>query len=230
MDRIDTTDGLFLDGNPATGTKGSLVTATWLNNVQEEIARAVELLGGTLDSEDREQLGSLLKSYSNRPGDFIFLPYEPTTAQMTERRILLANGGSVLDTDFPDILTAWGGKVFGNIDSTHFYLPLLCGYFPRFWDHGAGVDPDAATRTDRGDGTSGDVVGSIQGHMYELHDHGIPPYISPDTGGYAQGASIVSGEGCLHQSGVGFVNGIQVASGGNETRPKNIYIWGGVFF
>jgi hypothetical protein len=37
MDRIDTTDGLFHEGNPSSGIKGTKVTADWLNAIQEEI-------------------------------------------------------------------------------------------------------------------------------------------------------------------------------------------------
>lgn len=35
MDRIDSPDGLFHEGNPAAGEKGTKVTAAWLNALQE---------------------------------------------------------------------------------------------------------------------------------------------------------------------------------------------------
>lgn len=35
MDRIDSPDGLFHEGNPAVGEKGTKVTAVWLNAIQE---------------------------------------------------------------------------------------------------------------------------------------------------------------------------------------------------
>lgn len=37
MERINTADGLFHEGNPATGEKGTKVTAEWLNALQEEV-------------------------------------------------------------------------------------------------------------------------------------------------------------------------------------------------
>jgi hypothetical protein len=37
MDRIDSSDGLFAEGNPAGGIKGTKVTAVWLNALQEEV-------------------------------------------------------------------------------------------------------------------------------------------------------------------------------------------------
>ena len=35
MERIDSPDGLFHEGNPAVGEKGTKVTAVWLNAIQE---------------------------------------------------------------------------------------------------------------------------------------------------------------------------------------------------
>jgi microcystin-dependent protein len=60
---------------------------------------------------------------------------------------------------FGKIGTIWGP---GNGTST-FNLPNLLGYFPRFASLGSGVDPDAASRTNRGDGVTGDHVGTKQG-------------------------------------------------------------------
>jgi hypothetical protein len=37
MDRIDSPDGLFHEGNPASGEKGTKVTAVWLNALQDEV-------------------------------------------------------------------------------------------------------------------------------------------------------------------------------------------------
>ena len=216
---------MFSDGDPQNNVKGTLLVAAWLNAVQEELAAVIELLGVTLDPEDNNQLSALLAAYSNRPGDFIFLPYEPTTGQMVARRILEGNGGSVLDSDYPEILTAWGGKIYGNVDSTHFNLPLLSGYFPRFWNHGAGIDPDATSRTSRGDGTTGDYVGTrqegqIKSHLHMGNSYDTPGSVNPSgTGFYQGGTNIVTAAASSCPS-----------FGGTETRPKNIYIWGGIFY
>lgn len=56
MERILTNDGLFAAGNPQTGVPGTIVTSTWLNNTQEEIANAIELAGVVLDSGSQRQL------------------------------------------------------------------------------------------------------------------------------------------------------------------------------
>lgn len=42
MDRINTVDGLFHEGNPATGEKGTKVTADWLNALQETVINLSE--------------------------------------------------------------------------------------------------------------------------------------------------------------------------------------------
>lgn len=61
MQRIDTDDGTFTDGDASTGTKGTRVTAAWLYALQEEVAQAIEMLGVELDSENNAQLGGLLQ-------------------------------------------------------------------------------------------------------------------------------------------------------------------------
>ena len=60
MKRIDhstaTETNLFTDGNPAQGVPSTVVTAEWLNMVQEELANLVEGLGLELDGEAQDQL------------------------------------------------------------------------------------------------------------------------------------------------------------------------------
>lgn len=60
MERIGTPDELFHAGDPATNTKGTVVTDDWLNAVQEELANAVEAFGVTLNPADRGQLADAL--------------------------------------------------------------------------------------------------------------------------------------------------------------------------
>jgi hypothetical protein len=230
-----------------------------------------------------------------QPGDFVFLPYEPTTGQMMNRGLLEGNGGSVLDADYPEILVAWGGKIYGNVDATHFNLPFLSGQLPRFWDHGAGIDPGATVsitgdttsgaatiinvssmanvevgmlitgtgipasstilsidsttqvtisnnatatassvaltltnRTDRGDGTTGDAVGTFQDSQNKKHDHFIEAGSFGSGGGTGNFVYLPvdhGGTSRTPQSGINIYTGYQ---GSAETRPKNINIWGGI--
>ena len=66
------------------------------------------------------------------------------------------------------------GTMYGAPDPDHFNVPDLRGQFVRGWSHGSGVDPDAATRTNRGDGVAGDHVGTKQTDYYASHTHAFP--------------------------------------------------------
>ena len=84
------------------------------------------------------------------------------------------NGDAVSRTETYDSLFAVIGITYGSGDTTTtFNLPDLRGVFLRGWDHGAGVDDDAATRTTRGDvaATTGDNVGTVQDHAFQTHTH-----------------------------------------------------------
>lgn len=70
MQRINTPDSLFHDGDQSTGVQGTLVLSDWLNAVQEELAKAVEGLGLTLDpAQSNQLLTALLSSFVNVSGD-----------------------------------------------------------------------------------------------------------------------------------------------------------------
>lgn len=72
--------GYFTEGNPSLGVEPTVVSADWLNAVQEELANVVESTGATLDKTDRTQLkaaiialasglgtGLLSKTFANTP-------------------------------------------------------------------------------------------------------------------------------------------------------------------
>ncbi|MGE4292401.1 MAG: hypothetical protein AB7E32_09340 [Desulfovibrio sp.] len=59
MKRIDhstAADERFTEGNPATGTPATVVTADWLNGIQEELVHVITQAGITLDGEDLTQV------------------------------------------------------------------------------------------------------------------------------------------------------------------------------
>lgn len=130
-------------------------------------------------------------------------------------RFLEADGAAVSRTTYADLFARYG-TTFGPGDgSTTFNIIDMRGYAPRGWDHGAGVDPDAASRTDRGDGTGGDNVGTrqadeLKSHSHVYYSHGVG---APDTQ-LAHGSDYgwVTGTG-PHNTG---------ATGGAETRMKNV--------
>lgn len=96
-----------------------------------------------------------------------------------------------------------------------FKVPDLRGRFVRGVDHGAGRDPDAASRTASAPGgNTGDKVGSVQEDQFKSHTHNFR------VGG--------GNEGHYNTVGGGDDDNIQGAKmlprGGSETRPKNIYV------
>jgi len=66
MDRTNaagsTADHKFTEGNKAGGVPATVVSAEWLNNVQEEICNLIELNGVALDPNDQTQLFTLIAS------------------------------------------------------------------------------------------------------------------------------------------------------------------------
>lgn len=106
------------------------------------------------------------------------------------------------------------GTTYGVGDaSTTFNLPDMRGRFARGWDHGAGTDPDAASRTNRGDGTTGDAVGTKQADQIDSHDHSLTFNMN------SQSAVATGGTGFVA---FGTADAPTSATGGNETRPKNV--------
>jgi hypothetical protein len=56
MERINAPGGAFVDGNPFNGIQGTVVTADWLNSMQEEIVSVITAAGIALDPDDQTQL------------------------------------------------------------------------------------------------------------------------------------------------------------------------------
>lgn len=72
MFRIDgpgaTNDNKFTEGDPAGGSRATVVTDEWLNAVQEEIANAIEAEGLDLNKQDSAQLKALFSARVMRVG------------------------------------------------------------------------------------------------------------------------------------------------------------------
>ncbi len=131
----------------------------------------------------------------------------------------LPEEGQLLNiADYPELYKAIGNQ-FGGDGALTFALQDTRGMFPRVHDNGAGVDPDAAGRADRGDGTAGDAVGTTQGDEFEAHTHAIAP--AALSGGTQYMTDIGSNYGGARY-GIG-TNGGTGSRGGSETRPINFY-------
>jgi microcystin-dependent protein len=125
---------------------------------------------------------------------------------------LECKGQQLTKSTYPALFNAiqycYGGS--GDI----FKLPDFRGYFVRGWDHEAGRDPspDRENRANRGDGTTGDNVGTIQLDEFKSHshsEHGVNACYAPADSGSQSGHGITTAT---------------AEAGGSETRPKNIYM------
>jgi hypothetical protein len=85
---------------------------------------------------------------------------------------LSANGTAVSRTTYANLYTALGVMYGSGNGSTTFNVPNYQGYFLRGWNNGSGIDPDAASRTARGDGTTGDAVGTLEASSF------VPPTVN----------------------------------------------------
>ncbi len=126
---------------------------------------------------------------------------------------LECDGSAVSRTTYAALFAAIGTTYGIGDGSTTFNLPDLRGEFIRGWSHGTVHDPDRLSRTDRGDGTTGDNVGTKQMSQNKTHSHTVNEYYELLAG--------------LSGAGVGWANTSSVstgASGGDEARPRNVNV------
>lgn len=126
---------------------------------------------------------------------------------------LACNGAAVSRTTYAALFTAIGTAWGAGDGSTTFNLPDLRGRFMRGVDGTAGNDPDKATRTaSNTGGNTGNTVGSLQADQLASHSHLMPSYAS------AGGGNV----NVLNFTAVNTTTYPTSATGGSETRPKNV--------
>lgn len=119
---------------------------------------------------------------------------------------LKANGAAVSRTTYANLFAAIG-TTFGTGDgSTTFNLPDLRGEFLRGWDDGRGAD-------------SGRVFGSNQAAAFASHTHTTAPFLGNIN--WSRAGFAPDGLGFLTNE-VGGGPGTVSATGGSETRPRNV--------
>ena len=95
---------------------------------------------------------------------------------------LECNGQAVSRTTYAGLFALIGTTYGPGNGTTTFNLPDYRGQFMRGWDHGRGLDPNAGTRTNRGDGTVGDHVGTQEASSVKSSDLGGTINITPSSG------------------------------------------------
>jgi microcystin-dependent protein len=126
---------------------------------------------------------------------------------------LAADGTAINRTTYAALFSAMGTMYGVGDGSTTFNIPDYRGQFLRGWDNAAGADPDAGSRTDRGDGTTGDNVGTKQADEFASHNHGTYFHPNGNQGQWTTNPAYLSG---------GYPN--TAYAGGNETRPVNVNV------
>lgn len=152
------------------------------------------------------------------------LPFAGTVAPTG---YVLCDGSAISRTTYADLFTVVGTS-FGEGDgSSTFNLPDLRGQFLRGADNGAGVDPDASTRTAcNSGGATGDAVGSCQGNELLSHNHMEAMRFNPDRS-YVFGMGTGPSTGMVYSGAsisAATSHGLTSSTGGNETRPKNVSV------
>jgi len=126
---------------------------------------------------------------------------------------------------FSAISIAWGT---GNGVST-FNLPDLRGWFLRGVDQGVGNDPDADYRWGNGN-TSGDAIGTYQGHDFQSHQHIVPwgessvNYTPPWGFDLNDPMDREFGAQYSDWNNTWYMSSWAQGDMGNETRPMNAYV------
>lgn len=129
---------------------------------------------------------------------------------------LVCDGSAVSRTTYSALFAIIGVMYGAGDGSTTFNLPDCRGQFPRCYAGGSTSDPEAASRTNRGDGTTGNVVGTKQSFSNKYHDHAHT---------FSTGAGIGGAEvNALYTTNTISIQIYVDYSGGNEARPKNIYV------
>lgn len=165
-------------------------------------------------------------------------------------KYIKANGAALSRTTYVELNALYSSQnyPYGDGDGTiTFNVPDWRGRFIRVVDDGSGIDPDAASRTTRGDDavTTGDAVGTKQDHEIDAHTHTQQGTFNTNgSGNHTHGINNAANQlNDINSSGSTSVAGAnsgdtdpggnhthtvtlsgQTASrGGNETRPVNIY-------
>lgn len=135
-------------------------------------------------------------------------------------RFLECDGSAISRTTYSALFAVLGTTYGAGDGSTTFNLPDYRGQFLRGWAHGEATDPDRSTRTDRGDGTTGDNIGTKQGHAFASHRHDL----NIRTSGANASGSVPAAQNPYNTTSITSAQQPVQLTGGNETRPRNVNV------
>jgi microcystin-dependent protein len=163
----------------------------------------------------------------------------PWLTDVAPSGFLVCDGSAVSRSTYAALFAAIGTRYGVGDGSGTFNIPDLRGEFLRGYDGSAGRDYDATRRLNRGDGTTGNQVGTRQLSALLDHTHPIFPSANNGSGGSSVGGGQTSSyngatwatAGLLDQSEGGMFFPAGVTSGWHrnqvsvgETRPRNVSV------
>lgn len=225
MHRIDgpaaVPGGHFTEGDPNVGTPATVVTAAFLNAVQEELCNVIEATGTGLSKPSNDQLLKAIQSLlaASIPAGMI-----SAFGTATAPAGWLVCDGSVVNKAVYPALFAAIGRAWGAGDGVNsFALPDLRGEFLRGVDAGRGVDPGRSLASSQ--------LGQVQQHKHIMpwgeHGYGGFSTFGSTNTQHHQGSSSTDDDNYWgHTNDGGDYDGQVNPSGvvGNETRPRNVAV------
>lgn len=112
-----TVDNRFTEGNPTAGTPATVVTADWLNGIQEELVSVIAAAGIALNAGSSVQLLAAIRALTMPVGHIVHLYVDTnpatlygfgTWSEIAQGRVLVGRNGS--DPDFDAIGDTGGAK------------------------------------------------------------------------------------------------------------------------
>lgn len=149
-------------------------------------------------------------------GEIVMLPFSSLPNNM-----LVCDGSELSRTTYAALFAAIG-DIYGGDGANTFKIPDDRGRFVRFQDSGAGRDPDRASRTNRGDGVTGDNVGTNQSQRFGSHNHA---HLGSTGTGVSTTAYMPVCAAFTVTRTTGYNGGINTST---ETRPLNIALVGAI--
>ena len=202
-DPTATPAGEFTDGDPLGNppVARTVLRDTWPNMIQRELINVVEGGGLTLDGEVFNQVFLAIQAMIDASARSA-VPAGVWTGWTTDTAPagwLECNVATLLRGDYPELF-ANIGTTWGSSNANNFNIPDFRGEFLRGWDNGRGVDPGrsfASFQTDE-----------IKSHTHPLHN--------------TTNQVLAFGPIKFNVSGAPFDDGDTGATGGTETRPRNM--------
>ena len=173
MHRIDTAsatvDNRFTNGNPSTAVAATVVSADWLNAVQEEIVSVIAAAGIPLSKSTNTQLLDAIRAFATPTGSV-----QSYAGASAPAGWLLCTGQAVSRTTFASLFAIIGTTYGAGNGTTTFNVPDLRGEFIRGVDAGRNIDPGRALGSfQRGTLVPLDSSGINQSHVMQANSANI---------------------------------------------------------